>query len=544
MSTIPKDPVTAESSGTATEPADDTGRLDGASRARIFAVLAVIVLFTEVAPMQYTIVAAALQKIAPTFPGVGANINWAIIVFGLIGAAASPLIGKMSDVWGKKRMFLVCGVLFMLGCVLDAVTSNWAIFLIGRGLQATAIATAVIAYGLIRDLMPRKYVPLGLGITATGLGLSAVAGPLLGGYLVDNYSWRAIFWCLAGFTLLMLPLVAIVVPESKLRVPERIDVIGAVLLSAGAALTLIYLDKGQDWGWSRPGTLIWLIGGFALLVLFVVVETRVSRPIMDMKLLFHPRVALVLAGALFASFLIGVQSYAMGYMTQTPDEATIAGKVHEGTLVQLQAQTGQPLPPEAVQVTLDPGYTYGNGYTLLEFAIRIALLQAVLAMICGALAGVLARRIGARLPLVSALTLFAAAGVCYAVLPHTSAVFLWVSAIFGIGFGFYYASMPILMVEAVPQEQQGISLGMLGVMQSMGVAVGLAIVTAFLTANPMSALVSVAGQPAQPAPVPGIFGDHGYEMGFWFAAGASVLALLIALAMRHGRTPATGGTAH
>src|SRR6476469_6821196 len=99
---------------------DDTGRLDGASRTRIFTVLAVIVLFSEIAPMQYTIVAAALQKIAPSFPGVGADINWAIIVFGLVGAAASPLIGKMSDVWGKKRMFLICGALFVIGCVLDA----------------------------------------------------------------------------------------------------------------------------------------------------------------------------------------------------------------------------------------------------------------------------------------------------------------------------------------------------------------------------------------------------------------------------------------
>ncbi|MEV0029924.1 MFS transporter [Nocardia sp. NPDC050793] len=544
MSTIPSDPATTESPGVVSESADDTGRLDGASRGRIFAVLAVIVLFTEVAPMQYTIVAAALQKIAPTFPGVGANINWAIIVFGLIGAAASPLIGKMSDVWGKKRMFLVCGVLFMLGCVLDAITSNWALFLIGRGLQATAIATAVIAYGLIRDLMPRKYVPIGLGITATGLGLSAIAGPLLGGFLVDNYSWRAIFWCLAGFTLLMLPLVWFVVPESKLRVPERIDVAGAVLLSAGAGLTLIYLDKGQDWGWSRPTTLAWLAAGLVLLMLFVVIENRVSRPIMDMRLLFHPRVALVLAGALFASFLIGVQSYALGYMTQTPDQATVTAGVQQATLAQVQQQTGQPIPPEAVQVTLDPGYTYGNGYTLLEFAVRIALLQAVLAMLCGALAGALARRIGARLPLIVALALFVGAGVCYAMLPHTWVTFLWVSAAFGVGFGFYYAAMPILMVEAVPQEQQGISLGMLGVMQSMGVAIGLAIVTAFLHASPMRALVSVGGQPAPPSPVPGIFGDNGYELGFWVAAGASSLALLIALVMRHGRTPATGGTAY
>ncbi|WP_406238721.1 MFS transporter [Nocardia sp. NBC_01009] len=523
---------------------NDTGRLDGASRARLFTVLAVIVLFSEIAPMQYTIVAAALQKIAPTFPGIGANINWAIIVFGLIGAAASPLIGKMSDVWGKKRMFLVCGALFVIGCVLDATTSNWGVFLFGRCLQATAIATAVIAYGLIRDLMPRKFVPLGLGITATGLGVSSIAGPLLGGFLVDNYSWRAIFWCLAGFTLLMLPLIWLIVPESKLRVTERIDIVGAALLSGGAALTLIYVDKGHDWGWSRPTTLAWLIAGIALLVLFVVVEKRVSTPIMDMKLLFHPRVALVLAGALFASLQIGIVSYAIAYMAQTPDEATVTAGVQQGSLAKVQAMTGQPLPPEAVQVTLDPGYTYGSGYTLLEFALRIALLGSVVTMICGALAGLLARRIGARIPLVIALAIFAPSGIALALLPHTTTVFLVVNSIFSIGFGFYYAAMPILMVEAVPQEQQGISLGMLGVMQSMGVAIGLAIVTAFLHTTAMRAMISVGGQQTPPTPIPDIFGDHGYELGFWLCAIASTVALILAVIMRHGRTPATGGIAH
>ncbi|MEV6661369.1 MFS transporter [Nocardia fluminea] len=544
MSTKSHNRTAAESPGAVITSDAETGRLDGASRARIFSVLAVIVLFTEVAPMQYTIVAAALQKIAPTFPGVGANINWAIIIFGLIGAAASPLLGKMSDVWGKKRMFLVCGVLFTIGCVLSAVTDSWTVFLIGRALQATAIATAVIAYGLIRDLLPRAYVPLGLGITATGLGFSAITGPLLGGYLVDNYSWRAIFWVLAGFTVLMMPLVWLVVPESRLRVQERIDVLGAVLLSAGAGLTLVYLDKGQDWGWREPTTLAWLIGGIALLAVFVVVELKISRPIMDMQLLFHPRVALVLGGALFASFLIGVQSYALGYMTQSPDSATVTAGIEQATLGRIQQTTGQPMPTDAVQVTLDPGYSYGNSFTLLDFALRVALPQGVLAMICGVLAGLIARRIGARIPLVVALLVFVAAGVAYAVLPHTPTVFVWVSAVFGIGFGFYYASMPILMVEAVPQEQQGISLGMLGIMQSMGVAVGLAIVTACLTASPITAHISVAGQPMPDTVVPQLFADRGYELGFWFASGAALIALIIAVIMRHGRTPATGGTAH
>ncbi|MFF0501611.1 MFS transporter [Nocardia aobensis] len=533
--------MTTTSTDVGSEVPDDTGRLDGASRWRIFSVLAIIVLFTEVAPIQYTMIAAALQKIAPSFPEVGANITWAMIVYGLIGAAASPLIGKMSDVWGKKRMFVICGLLFIVGCLLSAVATNWTLFLVGRCLQSSAIATAVVAYGLIRDLMPRKYVTIGLGITSTGFGFSAALAPLLAGWLVDNYSWRAMFWFLFAFAAVMLPLVLLFVPESQLRVRESIDYVGAALISIGSALVLIYIDKGQDWGWAKPSALAWLIVGLLLLTLFVVVEFRVTTPIMNMTLLFHPRVSLVLLAAVLASCMIGVQGYAVAYMVQTPDQSVIQGGVVDATVAQVAKATGHELPPGMVNVSLDPGYSYGSGFTLLEFALKISLAFGLMAMVFGLVGGILARRFGVRLPLIVAAAIFTVGAVVQAAGPHTWQLFVVVSAVLGIAQGCYYAAAPNLITEAVPQEQQGISVGMLGIMQSLGVAVGVAVVTAFVNAHPVRAVVSVAGGPPQSSVVPGVFADRGYELGFWFAAIAVGAALIIALVMKHGRTPATGG---
>ncbi|MFD7845890.1 MFS transporter [Nocardia sp. NPDC059764] len=587
---------------------DDSGRLDGASNLRIWSVLAIIVLFTEVAPMQYVMVASALRQIAPTFPDQGANINWSIIVFGICGAAVSPLIGKLSDIWGKKKMFLLCGVLFLIGTVMCAVTSSWAVFLTGRALEATAIATTVVSYGLIRDLMPRRMVPIGLGIASTGLGVSALAGPLIGGYITDHTSWRGLFWFLAIFTLVMIPLLILVVPESKLRTPQRLDVIGAVLLGAGATLTLIYLDKGQDWGWTKPSTLVWLIGGLVLLALFPIVEMRAKNPIMDMKLLFNPRVSVVLFIGLLASFMIGYQSYATGYMTQSPPSSEVVEQVKAGTweqvksgaLAQAQAQAltqaraqglaqaeaqakaamppgmelppelvkqltdkvnaavtpevvnaqvppeavYQHLPPDMVKVDLEPGYTYGDNFTLLKFATHLTLAQSLLAMLFGFLGGLWIRRSGARLPLVSALVIFVGAGLAYAALSHGWQTQALIGAVFGIAFGLYYASTPNLIVEGVPAQQQGISAGMLGVMQAMGAAVGLAVATAFLSANPVKAVVSVTGAPPVTKEIPMLYADKGYEISFYFVAISAAVALVGALIMKHGRTPATGGTAH
>ncbi|BEK97929.1 MFS transporter [Nocardia seriolae] len=587
---------------------DESGRLDGASNLRIWSVLAVIVLFTEVSPMQYVMVASALRQIAPTFPEQGANINWAIIVFGIFGAAVSPLIGKLSDIWGKKKMFLVCGVLFLIGTAMCAVTSNWAVFLVGRALEATAIATTVVSYGLIRDLMPRRMVPIGLGIASTGLGVSALAGPLIGGYITDHYSWRGLFWFLFIFTIIMIPLLIIVVPESKLRTPQRLDIIGAVLLGAGATLTLLYLDKGQDWGWTKPSTLAWLIGGLVLLALFPIVEKRAKQPIMDMKLLFNPRVSVVLFIGLLASFIIGYQSYATGYMTQSPPsgqvvqtvEAATWDQVKAGALAQAQAmaltqaraqglaqaeaqaKAAMPpgvelptalvqqltdqvnaqvtpelvnaqvppeavyskLPPDMVKVELEPGYTYGDNFTLLKFATHVTLAQSLIAMLFGFLGGLWIRRSGARWPLISALVIFVGSGLAYAALSHGWQTQALISAVYGIAFALYYASTPNLIVEGVPAQQQGISAGMLGVMQAMGAGIGLAVATAFLNANPVQAVVSVAGAPPVTKDIPLLYADKGYEISFYFVAASAAVALIGALIMKHGRTPATGGAAH
>lgn len=161
--------------------------LEGASKLRIGIVLAIVVLFTEIGPLQYTMVASALQKMAKSFPTVGGNINWAVIILGLIGAATTPLLGKASDIWGRKRLMLICGALFIIGSVICAVTDNWTVFLFGRGLSAFAIATQFIAYGLVRDLLPKRYVPICVGLLGAGVGFSGVIAPLMGGLLVDRY---------------------------------------------------------------------------------------------------------------------------------------------------------------------------------------------------------------------------------------------------------------------------------------------------------------------------------------------------------------------
>ncbi|WP_019925095.1 MFS transporter [Nocardia sp. BMG111209] len=522
----------------------DSGRLDDdTGRLRIVAIVVAMVLLAEIVPFQLSMVGAALQKITKTFSDVGADINWAIILPGVVGAAVTPILGKLSDMWGKKRIFLVCAAFFLVGSLIDALTSNWWVFLIGRGLQAFSVAMSVISYGLVRDLLPRRYIPLALGVVASGVGFSAVIGPIVAGLLVDNFDWRAMFWFLVIYTAVTGALFIALVPESRLRLRQRIQPYGVLALALGMLATLIYVDKGHDWGWGRPTSLLWLLVGVVLIAAFYLIETRSSAPIMDMKLLLGPKMRWTLLMVLFGIGGFAVVPTATGYMTQTPDAEQLRQSVIEGAIAQAHRAAGVNLNPAAVHVTLDPGYHYGSGYGMLAYALHIGVMTGAVGMIFGPIAGLLARRIGARVPAVIACVVVALVAVGFALaVPHYSWVsFALLSAVFGIGFAFFYTAASVLIVDGVPEGQHGIGSGMLGAIMGLGTAIGTAVMTAFQAANPITAHIEVMGH-AVTQPIPQVFADRGYVLTFWTMAGAVLIALVVALAMRHGRSPSSAGS--
>lgn len=519
-------------------------RLEGASRLRIFAVIGVVVLFAEIAALQYTMVASAARDIAPSFPGIGANISWMVIIFGLVGGATTPIFGKMSDLWGKRRMMLISGASFAVGTLICAVTTSWALFLVGRGLEAVAISAPTVAYGLFRDILPRRYIPASIGVIATGLGMSALAAPLLGGWLLNHYSWRSLFWFLLIFVAVCIPLLVLVVPETPLRTHQSLDIGGALLLATGVGLVLLYLSNGATWGWGRPTAWGWMAGGVVLLLLFVVVERRVAQPIMDLQLLFSPKVTMVLLAATLGSIVVGVQGYSIAYMLQTPTHTQLTELMTQ----QVMLQSGGRLTPAnigIVHIGLNTLLPYALGASLLGYGLHSAVFSGGTGMLAGGGAGEWARKVGPRYPLIVAMATFTVSTLLYAFYAHSAWQYAVIATIFGLGFGSFYAAAPNLIVEAVPARQQGISAGMLGVVNSLATSVGTAALTAFLAANPAKFIVSIPGIPTSTTGgynvIPQLYTETGYRDGLLFAAVAGAIGLVVAIMMRHGRRPATGG---
>jgi MFS family permease len=260
----------------------DTGRLDGASGRRVVLVVLAIVLTVELVPFQIALVSLGAQKIAAAFPAAGNQTAWILTIWGLVGGALTPLFGKLSDIIGKKNVMTFSLLVAMAGLLIDALTTSWPVFLVGRALAGFAYPAIIIAYGLIRDLVPRKWVSTAIAFVAGGSGLSAVVGPVVGGLLSDHYSWRSFFWFMFIFAAVTVPIFVLLVPETKLRTRQRLDLVGAAILAAGVALILLYLNEGQSWGWGRPATLGWLLGGLALLIVFPFWERTRSAPLVDL----------------------------------------------------------------------------------------------------------------------------------------------------------------------------------------------------------------------------------------------------------------------
>ncbi|MGW0664130.1 MFS transporter [Streptodolium elevatio] len=529
-----------------TEPPDDrsTGtagvdRLDGASTRRIISVAAVIILFAEVVPLQYAMVLPAVQKVGTTWPEVGSNLSWMVIIIALVGGATTPLVSKLADLYGKRRVMLQCSVSFLAGSVLCAVTDSWALFLLGRALQATAFAMTAIAVGLIRDLLPRRHIPIAVGALAAGFGFSGILSPFVGGALTDHYSWRSLFWFLVVYGAVIIPLMWLVVPESSVRVRERLDWPGAILLGGGVALALVYLSNGQVWGWGRPSAWGYLAAGAVVLALFAVWETKTPMPMMNPRLLRSPKVSMVLAVGFLSNMVIGGIGYIVPYMAQTDGEA-IKNQILQGAA----AAAGQPVEVMRQAITFQGDLGYALGFSLLAFAAHITIGMAVTSMAAGPAAGLWGRRSGLRSPLIAGMAIMAGASALLALRHGDWVTVLIFYGIYGIGFGFYYSAANNLIVETVPERESAIGAGMLAVAQSFGAAVGTAAITAILSANTFQMTSpSPTGQGTVTSDIPQVYTDTGWTMSLWAVAAAGALGAVIAVLMRSGRTPATGGKA-
>jgi EmrB/QacA subfamily drug resistance transporter len=442
-----------------------------------------IVVYLSLGGLAYAVlqslVAPALATIAKDLDASTADVSWLITAYLLSASVLTPIFAKLGDMMGKRRILIVVMGLLLVGTLVAALAPNLGVLIAARVLQGAAGAVLPLSIGIVRDELPKDRVSAVIGILSAIFGIGAGIGIVAAGPIVQNLDYHWLFW---------LPLVLVVVgflgivfgmPESPIRTPGKLDLLGTTILSIGLVSLLLAISEGETWGWGDLKTVGLLILGGIALVAFVLVELRVESPLIDVRL-FRFRgvwtahvVALVFGFAMYGTFVL------------VP------------TLLQLPSATG-----------------YGFGKTASESG--LFLLPTVLVMIVvSPISGLLVRRVGPKPPLVAGGIFLTAAFVLPAIAHGELWQVLLSGVLTGAGIGFGLAAASNAIIESVPMEQTGEAISANTIARTIGSSVGTAVIAALISSH-----ADAVGLPS---------GDT-FTIGFWVCAGVAVLAIMIAIA--------------
>jgi DHA2 family multidrug resistance protein len=249
-------------------------------------VLFTVIIGTFLGRLDQTIVNLALPHIINDFGITVSSAGWIATAYILANAVFVPIWGKLGDTLGRKRVYILGFVIFIAGSILAGFAWNLSSMIVFRVIQAiagsadypTAMAILAVTY---EDNRERAQA---LGIWSASFAAAAVFGPLLGGPLIDNFSWRSVFLINLPVGIIgVLMAVAFVHESVSEKITKSFDVMGAIVLGVALFAFVLVLDQGQDWGWlSVKSSACYFVTLFST-ILFVKIEQRHSEPIVDLK---------------------------------------------------------------------------------------------------------------------------------------------------------------------------------------------------------------------------------------------------------------------
>ncbi|MBB3860911.1 MFS family permease [Novosphingobium hassiacum] len=379
-------------------------------------------------------------------------VGWLITVYLLVGAAAAAIIARLGDIYGRRRVSLVLMAVIACGSLLSALSSSFLLILIGRGLQGISSAILPLCFGMARENMQPTKVPLAVGVIMSGASAGSAAGLVIGGSIVDNFGWQAIFYASAGMATLSFALLLLFVPRSTAQKGPRakLDVGSALLFVPGLLAILIAISEGKDWGWTSPTVLGLLAGGLALIVIWIRRSLKHADPLIDVRLFANRNVAI--ANASYGLIALGGLQMTLVFS------------------IMMQA----------------PVWT-GIGLGLSAAVAGLVKLPAnVLAFFAGPLSGYSTTRLGGRAVMAGG-GMLSALGWVFVLIFHDNVWQIGLSfCIITLGTAILYAAGPNVVISAVPPDRTSEATGMLAVVRSIAMGVGSQLIAVLLATSTIS----------------------------------------------------------
>ena len=412
------------------------------------------------------------------------TVTWVLTAYLLSASIMTPVLGRVGDMIGKKRVFVGTLAALAAGSLLAAVAPSIGVMIVARVIQGFGGGMLPTAFGIIRDEFPRERVATAVGVLAALTAVGAGLGIVLAGPIVEALNYHWLFWLPLILTAAASVSAIMFVPESAERTGGRISWLPAVLLSGWLVALLLALSEASSWGWRSGRVLGLLAAAVALAAGWMAAELRAVTPLIDMKMM---RRTAVWTNNLVA-LLIGVGMY-----------ATFA------------------FLPEFLQTPSAAGYGFSASITQSGLML---LPSAITMFIVGLFAGRLAGRFGGKALVIAGCLIGCGAMFILAFAHHHEWQIYLSNALMGIGFGLAFSAMSALIVAAVPPSQTGVASGMNANIRTIGGSIGSAVMASIVTSH-----LGPSGLPK----------ESGYTTGFAVMAGGLLVAALAGLLMPSAR---------
>ncbi|MGO2619504.1 MAG: MFS transporter [Glutamicibacter ardleyensis] len=451
-----------------------------------WATTAVLALCGMVVALQQTLVIPLLPDF-PVILGVSTeDSSWLVTATLLSAAIFTPVISRMADMYGKRKMLLLALAVMTVGSLVAAIGGSFGALIVGRAMQGFASSLIPVGISVLRDELPKEKVASAVALMSATLGIGSALGMPMSGLLYNAYGWESLFWVSAALGLVFLVGVLLLVKESKITTPGRFDIAGALVLSVILTASLLAVSKGASWGWTSPLTLGLFALALALLAGWIPLQLRINQPMVDLRTAVKRPVLLInvasffLCVAMFVNMLITTQQ------------------------LQIPEQTG-----------------YGFGLTVLVAG--LAMVPSGLAMVVlSPVAGAMLNRWGGKPTMVFGGAIMALTYIARVFLDDAVWQVIVGATLVNVGVAFSYAAMPTLIMSAVPITETASANGVNALIRSLGTTVASALTGLILAAM----VVEYNG-----VPLPSLNAMH---LSFWLAALAAIIGIGIALFIPSG----------
>ncbi|WP_206056718.1 MFS transporter [Nocardioides sp. GY 10113] len=435
------------------------------------------------AAITQTLVIPILGDLPELLDTSASNASWVVTATLLAAAVATPVSGRLGDLYGKRRIMLACSLVLVAGSVIGALADSVLPMIVGRGMQGVGMGLIPLGISAMRDLIPAERLGSSIALMSASMGVGGALGLPMAAAIAEHADWHALFWVATAAAVIVTALIYFLIPATPVTATGRFDPIGALGLGIGLVCLLLAISKGADWGWSSAATLGCLAAAVIVLLAWGAFELRIPAPLVDLRVTARPVVLLTN----IASIVLGMAMYAQ--MLLTPQ------------LLQLPVATG-----------------YGLGQSMLGMGLWM-LPGGFVMMLVSPLGAKISHARGPRITLALGAGVIAVAyGLSLALMGSTWGLLVAICVANG-GVGLAYGAMPALIMGSVPLSETASANSVNTLMRSIGTTTSAAVIGVVL-----AQMTTDFGPYTLPS-------EDAFRTGFLIGAGVAVLAAATALAI-------------